>query len=44
MTFDTSKAKAPGRQSEGFQNDTSKRRNFSKGLKKQTCVLHMLTS
>ena len=27
--LDTSKAKAPGRQSEGFQENTSKRRNFS---------------
>ncbi len=29
MTFDTSKAKAPGRQSEGFQENTSKPGNFS---------------
>ena len=29
MTFDTSKAKAPGRQSEGFQENTSKPSNFS---------------
>lgn len=29
MTFDTSKAKAPGLQSEGLQENTSKRWNFS---------------